>query len=102
MEESLDDELFVEYLKKEGYFSLCNIKGKGICGIGKFAFTYGLVVSMDTTGYKERYCYPDLKTALLALYNWVLQGYVLEKDPNDSDWIKKKGQKEEYFNPLKI
>ena len=79
-------------LLKEGYIDIMLIPNKGICGIMRFLFTYGLVIGLDTTGYKGRYCYKDLVTATMALHMW--DG---KNDP-PLQWIKYKGEGGERSN----
>lgn len=91
----------IDYLKTEGYDYIYNIQGKGICGIYRFAFTWGLVVGMTEAGYKGRYCYSDVKDALNALIVWITQSekqQTVVGDPDDEHWIKYKGNTE-YHNP---
>jgi hypothetical protein len=47
-------------------------------------FTYDLCVGLDETGYRTRFMYPDLGTALVALLAWDGLG-----DP-PGPWIKQK------------
>lgn len=74
-----------EHLEKEGYKFLKEIDGHGLCGIYKFLFTFGLVLGIDSIGYKGRYCYGSELEAVEALINWTGQG-----DP-PGNWIKYKG-----------
>jgi len=57
----------VEELQKEGYYSIREIPGQGLCGLMKFAFTTGLVIGMESWGYKGRYCYSSAEDAQKAL-----------------------------------
>ena len=53
--------------------------------LGRFLFTTGLVVGIDQSGYRTRFCYPSREDAALALKEWDGQG-----DPPGL-WIKEKG-----------
>lgn len=76
----------IKYLEKEGYVELREIEGVGICGLYRFVFTTGLVIGIDTVGYKGRYCYPTIVDARDALVHWDGKG-----DPT-GPWIKYKGE----------
>lgn len=82
-----------EYLKTEGYYEIREIPGKGLCGLNRFIFTTGLMVSLDEIGYYGRYCYANESDALKALNEWDGNG-----DPG-GPWIKYKGRPEERSNP---
>jgi hypothetical protein len=73
-----------QYLKTEGYYALTTIDGK-LCGLHRFAFTVGLVVGLERTGYERRYCYEAESDALESLLTW--DG----KDHPSGNWIKCKG-----------
>jgi len=89
----LTDEL-KEYLINEGYVDLREVPGRGICGVKRFLFTYGLIYGMDSMGYKGRWCYDSGVKAVLALQLWNGEG-----DPA-FDWIKYKGEDGERSNPI--
>jgi hypothetical protein len=91
----MDKTELLEYLESEGYFMLCEIPGRGICGLYYYIFTVGLVYGMGEKGYKGRYCYPNLATAKEALLSW--DG---KDDPKDDEWMKHKGYKE-FSNPMR-
>lgn len=59
--------------------------GGTLCGVQRFAFTWGLAVGLDAEGYSHRYCYADLRDALEALDTWDGQGHP------PGPWIKLKG-----------
>ena len=90
-------------LISEGYEQICYVEGKGVCALLPFIFTVGLVVGLDESGYKERYCYSykDVLHAILALYQWEKSQDEIKGDPVDAYWIKRKGV-EEYSNPNKL
>jgi hypothetical protein len=75
----------VEELQGHGYYSIREIPGQGFCGLMKFAFTTGLVIGMESWGYKGRYCYSSASDAQVALDAWNGEG-----DPG-GPWIKYKG-----------
>lgn len=61
--------------------------------IGKFVYTYGLLVGISGWGYKKRFCYESYAQALEALLTWNGNG-----DPPGA-WIKEKGGPVERANP---
>jgi hypothetical protein len=83
-----------QYLTEEGYLHLKEVPNRGLCGIRRFLFTYGLVYGIDSMGYKGRWCYDNLVTAFIALEQWSGEG-----DPA-FDWIKYKGEGGERSNPI--
>ena len=82
-----------EQLTREGYYNLKEIEGKGICGIMRFMFTFGLVYNLDEFGYSGRYCYQTEEEAQIALKHWDGKGYPLGR------WIKHKGAGFDEGNP---
>lgn len=88
----MDDDatLFAE-LKTLGdgtYAYLCR-KGDRVCGIGRFAYTWGLMVGMTReTPYERRYCYEHAGDALIALVDWDGTDDAHPAGP----WIKCKGK----------
>ena len=54
----------------------------------KFIYTTGLVVGIDATGFRTRFCYATSFDAAIALLEWDGQG-----DP-PGPWIKEKGRVE--------
>lgn len=90
----------INELKSEGYTDITNIKGKGLCGIMRFAFTTGLVYGLDEFGYVGRYCYPTYTNALNALN--ALRIWDGIGDPKDNNWIKHKGFNADYSNPCPL
>lgn len=75
-----------DFLIKEGYSHVREIPGKGVCGLFRFIYTWGLVVGIDSVGYKGRYCYSNHTEALGAILSWTG-----EDDP-PFRWIKYKGE----------
>lgn len=59
-----------------GYTDVREVPNKGVCGIRKMLFTYGLFYGMDeyTYTYKGRYCYESYEEAQIALKYWDGQG----------------------------
>jgi hypothetical protein len=90
----MEDTELIEYLKSEGYYQLREIPGRGVCGLHRFIFTVGLMVGLDRTGYKGRYCYESNAQAKEALETWDGIG-----DPSGT-WIKYKGIGGERSNPI--
>lgn len=93
--ESEIDKNLVDKFKIEGIFNITETD-HGYCGLMKFAFTYGIIVGINSTGYERRYCYPSFETAMVGYAKWLL---TQEYDPQDSDWIKRKGAIREISNP---
>lgn len=86
--QSLKDEL-----EPQGYFNLHQTKNYGVIGLMRFAFTFGVIVGLDSEGYIRRYCYPSLENALFG-YGLLKAQDTLEQvpiDPLDPYWIKCKG-----------
>ena len=84
-----------KYLKKEeGYEVLLEVPNKGLCGIMRYMFTWGLVYGIQKQVYEGRYCYPSYEDAILALAMWKGEG-----DPEDDKWIKHKGRSIDEHNP---
>jgi hypothetical protein len=74
-----------DFLKAEGYHNLTEIPNKGLCGLMRFAFTTGLCIGLDESGYSGRYCYEYFSDAFSAIKEWNGEG-----DPS-GEWIKYKG-----------
>lgn len=81
---------------KEGYTHLKWVKdsqGKEVlCGLFRFIFTVGLVIDIDTIGYKGRYCFPDTTDAKITITSLSSIPENIEDFPGH--WIKYKGEKE--------
>ena len=82
--EKLDEE-HVKYYTDMGYGMPVKLDGE-IVALGPFLYTVGIVVGMDETGYKHRFCYPSQGEAMIALLAWI--GSDDEEPPG---YIKKKG-----------
>lgn len=78
----------------EGYTHLRFISKRGLCGLKRFAFTTGLVIGLEETGYFGRYCFHNQYDAEKCLNEWNGEG-----DPS-GDWIKYKGTGGERSNPM--
>lgn len=92
MSARIDDELHFA-LEGHGYTDLRVVPGKGIAGLLRFAYTYGLVYGLDEVGYRGRYCFEHRADALAALESWSGEG-----DPT-GPWIKHKGIGIDELNP---
>lgn len=55
------------------------------CGLAPFLFTVAIVVGIDKSGYRCRYCYPSLIDAMGAYADWISLG-----GPEPSGYIKRK------------
>ena len=60
------------------------------CCLTRLAFTVGLIVGADDLGYRYRYCFPELLSAMSAL-NYMTKTQTLEL-PTSFDWIVRKGE----------
>lgn len=86
------DEQLAATLRALRYTDL-TVKAGVVCGLQSFAFTTGLVVSLDEVGYERRYCYEDQADARLALAQWDGAGHP------GGHWIKCKGVGIDLLNP---
>jgi len=86
MTDLIADPIVQEALSIEGYTHMRKLPSGEWAGLFKFLFTIGLVVGIDMTGYRIRYCFADEKSALQSLENY--DGY---GDPT-GPWIKAKGR----------
>lgn len=68
-----------------GYFMARVLESGECAAIQPMLHTVGLFVGIDKNFYKTRYCYPDIMSASVALFNWDGHG-----DP-PGNWIKQKG-----------
>lgn len=89
-----------EKLKEEGYFNLRWLKWKGksvLCGLSKFAFTFGLIINLEEYSYSYRYCYPSAIEAIISI-NELKE---VPEYPSDmvGNWIKCKGLGLDLSNP---
>lgn len=88
-----------EFFESQGYYSLREIEGKGICALLDFVFTTGLIIHIDEVGYLGRYCYHTKEEAQQSLD--VMELY-WPTNPNEDaigNWVKYKGLPNERSNP---
>lgn len=69
-----------------GYFTPRLMPTGEWAAIGRYLFTYGLVVGIDERSYRTRFCYRLRQDAEMALEDWDGTG-----DP-PGKWIKEKGE----------
>lgn len=79
-------------VEEHDYLHCREIAGHGLCGVARFLFTTGLVLGIEETGYRGRYCYEHRMDAIGALMDWNGIG-----DP-PGPWIKYKGEGGERSN----
>lgn len=75
---------FIEYLNANGYHRIKVMQDDTVCALQSQLYTTGIVVGLDRTGYKRRYCYERMEDAREALVQWDGAG-----DP-PGPWIKEK------------
>lgn len=68
-----------------GYSNVKQLATGEWAGTQAMVYTTGLMVGLDNTGYRTRFCYPNQVTATEALKEW--DGF---NDP-PGPWIKEKG-----------
>lgn len=56
-----------------------------LVALGPFLYTTGIMVGMDETGYKHRFCYHTQDQAMIALLAWIGSD-----DPEPEGYITKK------------
>jgi hypothetical protein len=78
-------EITEQAAKQLGYFPSRLLPTGEVAGIRSFIFTWGLVVGLDLSGYRTRFCYGSFYEAVSALMFWDGTG-----DP-PGNWIKEKG-----------
>lgn len=91
----MDKEELLSFLEADGYKEIREVPGHGLCALYNFMFTLGLVVGLDSAGYKFRYCYPYERAfeAFVALKLWDGTGHP------SGNWIKRKGEGGDFLNP---
>jgi hypothetical protein len=82
----MSDPLVQALFRIEGMKYLRKLPTGEWVGLRDFMFTTGLLVGVDMTGYRTRYCYAKEDDALQALLLWDGTG-----DP-EGPWIKEKGR----------
>jgi hypothetical protein len=81
-------------LDANGYISVREVPGRGLCGLHKLLYTTGIVYGLDECGYVGRYCYDHWWDAFIALTRWDGVG-----DPI-GNWIVNKGERGgDRYNP---
>lgn len=83
-----------DFLLAEGYSHLRNIGTRGLCGLKRMAFTVGVFEGLNYEGYSGRWCFETFGEAETAILN------LDDKEEPIGDWIKYKGARGEYPNPL--
>lgn len=86
-------ESLFEQLKGAGYLALCQLPGRGICGLKRFKATFALLYGLDESGYDGRYFFLTPVDAFRALDGWNGKG-----DPG-GNWIVYKGRGGDRANP---
>lgn len=71
-------------LLEQGYIEVKEMDGV-VVGLLPFAYTVGIVVNIDHTGYSRRYCYPKSSDAFKDFKEWG------GKHHPKGNWIKCKG-----------
>ena len=56
-----------------GYGHIWKINGE-LVALGAMIYSVGIIVGLDTTGYRCRYCYETFDRALQALADWTQEG----------------------------
>jgi hypothetical protein len=75
---------FIEWLNANGYTRIKVMPDETACAIQSQLFTCAIIVGLDRTGWKRRYCYEREADAREALVQWDGKG-----DP-PGPWIKEK------------
>jgi hypothetical protein len=88
------NENFAMLMESEGYTDVRLLESGEWAGLRKFIYTTGLVVGLDRTGYRTRFCYQHTDEARAALEVWTGSG-----DP-PGPWLVRKGEGGDYRNPM--
>ncbi len=81
--EKLDDE-HIKFYTDMGYGMPVKLDGE-LVALGPFLYTVGIIVGMDESGYKHRFCYHTQNEAMIALLAWIgsddeePSGYITKK-----------------------
>lgn len=94
----------IKICEENGYDTPVMTKNYGLIAINKFAFTWGILIDIDETGYNRRYCYNSISNAVLGFKSLIIMDEFNDKsqilfDPPDPFWIKRKGHPREITNP---
>lgn len=81
--EKLDEE-HIKFYTDMGYGEPIRMDGE-IVALGPFLFTTGIMVGMDESGYKHRFCYHNAEEASIALLRWIAS-----EDDEPPDYITRK------------
>jgi hypothetical protein len=81
----MNDDNIKTLLEREGYILVRRLPTGEWAGLRDFAFTIGLCVGLDDTGYRARYCFESAAQAVVALTIWGGEGH-------PQGWIKVKGR----------
>jgi hypothetical protein len=86
---------FDDFLEEEGYIGPRQLPTGDWLAVRPMVATVGLFVieNGDDIGYRYRYCYPNLVSAVIDLHLWNGQG-----DPT-GPWVKQKGSGYDRLNP---
>jgi hypothetical protein len=74
----------IQFYTDMGYGMPIKLDGE-IVALGPFLYTTGIMVGMDETGYKHRFCYHTQGMAEIALLQWIGNdaeepgGYIVKK-----------------------
>lgn len=82
----------IDFCVANAYYGVRLLPSGEWAAIHNFLFTTGLMVGLDRTGYRTRFCYESVPEALVALEAWDGQGWP------PGYWIKQKP--EGILNPL--
>lgn len=83
----------LELAKREGYRHVRVMPTGEVVALWPFIFTVGLIVGIDETGYRTRFCYRNAREAMQAIYTWDGRG-----DP-PGYWVKEKSRLGDRHNP---
>ena len=86
-----------EFLAENHYFNPQLIDGQEVF-MARLAFTVGIFVGADDSGYKYRYCFPDLLTANIAI-DYMVKNNTVDL-PHDYGWTVRKGEGCDIRNPV--
>ena len=87
------DPAFIEDLEAQGISPVAGVGNRGLCGLKRFQFTWGMLVNLQPLGYDLRYCYEHEADAHTALSSWDGVGHPA------GPWIKCKGAGIDIINP---